>query len=162
LSDDASKEAKKKIAKGIEKHRVLAIRRTEAKTKRQQLENEEVEEGTPDDKGRRVASATGTAAGGGAAKKKAHGDKNAAGKKQGDTTAKAGKKKGPKNKAGEKNDAGDPDAISEDDSAEKEVSRYLATWCRFRENVHFDESTPFSEGRQKKAWISRNPIVWIT
>jgi hypothetical protein len=97
-----------------------------SKAKRQKLAGREVEESTPDDKGRSVTSATGTVAGSPAAKKKAHRD------------------------------------ISEDDSAEKEVSRYLATWRRLLDNVHFDESTPFSDGRQKKAWISRNPIVWIT
>jgi hypothetical protein len=96
-----------------------------SKNKRQKRAKGEVEQSTPEDKGRGTASATGTVAGSPAAKKKS-------------------------------ND------ISEDDSAGKEVSRYLATWCRFRDNVHFDESTPFSDGRQKKAWISRNPIVWIT
>jgi hypothetical protein len=154
-SDEASKKAKKEITRGIEKHRKVAIRRTEVKNKRQKRATEEVEGGTPEDKGRGTASATGTAAGSPTAKKKD-------GKKKGDTTAKDGKNKGTKNKAGKKNDACNPDDISEDGSAEKEVSRYLATWRRFRDNVHFDESTPFSDGRQKKAWISWNPIVWIT
>lgn len=124
-SDEASKKKKKEITRGIEKHKEVATRRAEVKNKRQKRAPEEVEGGTPEDKGRGTASATGTVAGSPAAKKKS-------------------------------ND------ISEDDSAGKEVSRYLATWCRFRDNVHFDESTPFSDGRQKKAWISRNPIVWIT
>jgi hypothetical protein len=85
-----------------------------SKTKRQKLAKGEVEQSTPEYKGRGTASATGTVAGSPAAKKES-------------------------------------DDISEDDSAGKEVSRYLATWCRFRDNVHFDESTPFPDGRQKKA-----------
>jgi hypothetical protein len=79
-SDEASKKAKKEMTKGIEKHRKLAIHRTEARNKRQKRATEEVEEGTPEDKGRRTASATGTVAGSPAAKKKSDGDKNAAGK----------------------------------------------------------------------------------
>jgi hypothetical protein len=116
-SDEESKKKKKEITRIIEKQKEVATRRAEVKNRRQKRAAEEFEGGTPEDKGRGTASATGTAA---------------------------------------------ADDISEDDSAGKEVSRYLATWCRFRENVHFDESTPFSDGRQKKAWISRNPIVWIT
>jgi hypothetical protein len=154
-SDEASKKKKKEITRGIEKHKEVATRRAEVKNKRQKRAPEEVEGGTPEDKGRGTSSAIGTAAGSPPAKKKD-------GKKKGDRTAKDGKNKGTKNKAGKKNDAGNPDEISEDGSAEKEVSRYLPTWCRFRDNVHFDESTPFPDGRQKKAWISWNPIVWIT